>query len=147
MESLLRYIDKQVRLDLKEKMVFIGGPRQVGKTTYALTHISPPTIENPAYLNWDDLASRNSIIQGTLPADESIIILDEIHKYKKWRNLLKGFYDKKRNQHKFIVTGSARLDYYRKGGDSQYLFTASPVKSKLLPPLKTPRLLDRFWNT
>ncbi len=47
-----------------------------------------------------------------------LLIFDEIHKFAKWRNLIKGFYDKLKNTHQFIVTGSARLDYYRKGGDS-----------------------------
>lgn len=118
MSSLLRYIDKQVKADLKDKMVFIGGPRQVGKTTYSLSLIYPSRIENPAYLNWDDVESRNLIRNGTLPANTPVLILDEIHKYKNWRNLIKGFFDKKKDQHKFIITGSARLDHYRKGGDS-----------------------------
>ena len=52
------------------------------------------------------------------PPNQPVIILDEIHKYARWRNLVKGFYDTKRSQTAFIVTGSARLDYYNQGGDS-----------------------------
>lgn len=119
MSNLVRYLKKSVQADLLHKMVFIGGPRQVGKTTFALSFLTPKgLIESPAYLNWDDLHSKKLIKSGQLPGDEKIIILDEIHKYKGWRNLVKGFFDKQRNRHQFIVTGSARLDHYRKGGDS-----------------------------
>lgn len=52
------------------------------------------------------------------PGDEKLIIFDEIHKYKHWRNTIKGYWDKQKSEHQFLVTGSARLDYYRKGGDS-----------------------------
>jgi predicted AAA+ superfamily ATPase len=45
-------------------------------------------------------------------------LLDEIHKFKQWRNFIKGLYDKKKSRVAFLITGSARLDYYRKGGDS-----------------------------
>lgn len=118
MSSLRRYIFKQVQSDLKHKMVFVGGPRQVGKTTFSLSFLKKSNIENPAYLNWDDVRSRGDIKNAILPANEPLIIFDEIHKYKNWRNLIKGIYDTQRSNHKFIVTGSARLDHYRKGGDS-----------------------------
>lgn len=119
MYNLVRYLHESVAIDLKHKMVFIGGPRQVGKTTFSLEFLEPThDIEHPAYLNWDDLTSRELIKTNQLPAAEKLIILDEIHKYKNWRSLVKGFYDKQRLQHQFIVTGSARLDHYRKGGDS-----------------------------
>ncbi len=118
MHSLHRYIKSNIQDDLKQKMVFIGGPRQVGKTTLAQSLLVQGDPDSPAYLNWDDIKSKKLIKSGELPADEKIIILDEIHKYKNWRNLIKGFYDKKKSKHQFIVTGSARLDYYRKGGDS-----------------------------
>ncbi len=116
--SKKRYLETQVEASLKKKMVFIGGPRQVGKTTLSLNFIKPSTIKNPAYLNWDMASDKSSILKDELPLEQKIIIFDEIHKYKKWRNLLKGLYDKYNVDHKFIVTGSARLDYFRKGGDS-----------------------------
>lgn len=118
MHSLLRSIDSFVREDLNHKMVFIGGPRQVGKTTYSLSLLSPSIETNPAYLNWDDIKSKTLIKTGALPEQSKLIIFDEIHKYKKWRNLIKGLYDKQKSFHQFLITGSARLDYYRKGGDS-----------------------------
>lgn len=98
-------------------MVFVGGPRQVGKTTLCLSFLTPPNIENPAYLNWDSLSDKKVLKNGELPSTP-LVVLDEIHKFKPWRNLVKGFYDKKKNIQKFLVTGSARLDYYRRGGDS-----------------------------
>lgn len=113
-----RYINDSVDEDLKDKMVFVGGPRQVGKTTFALTFLSEPSEKHPAYLNWDEILTRSSLLRGELPPNEAIIVLDEIHKYARWRNLVKGFYDTKKSDVSFLITGSARLDYYSKGGDS-----------------------------
>ena len=113
-----RYIKKSVEEDLKTKMVFVGGPRQVGKTTFALTFLSDPSEKHPAYLNWDDVLVRSALLKGELPSKETCIIFDEIHKFARWRNLVKGFYDTRKSEVAFIITGSARLDYYRKGGDS-----------------------------
>ena len=113
-----RYIKKPVEEDLKSTMVFIGGPRQTGKTTFALNFLPEPSEKHPAYLNWDDPGVRPSLLKGELPANQKYIILDEIHKFARWRNLVKGFYDTNRSEISFIITGSARLDYYSKGGDS-----------------------------
>jgi predicted AAA+ superfamily ATPase len=113
-----RYIKNPVAEDLKSKMVFIGGPRQVGKTTFALTFLPDPSEKHPAYLNWDDVLVRSALLKGELPSKEKIIVLDEIHKFARWRNLVKGFYDTNKSNVAFIITGSARLDYYSKGGDS-----------------------------
>lgn len=118
MSNLVRYLEKHIKTDLKRKMVFLGGPRQVGKTTFAVSLLSPPSIENPAYLNWDDLHNKEQLKNGQLPERARLLVIDEIHKYKNWRNLIKGFFDKKRLQHQFLITGSARLDHYSKGGDS-----------------------------
>jgi predicted AAA+ superfamily ATPase len=113
-----RYIKMPVNSDLKSKMVFIGGPRQVGKTTLALSFLPEPNTKSPGYFNWDDVSDRSKLLQGELPPNEDIIILDEIHKFARWRNLVKGFFDKKREDMSFLITGSARLDYYSMGGDS-----------------------------
>lgn len=107
-----RYLAPQIIKDLNSKMVFLGGPRQVGKTT-----LSQSLFKNYAYLNWDDSDDRELILKKKLPP-EKIWIFDEIHKYKKWRNYLKGLYDKNKSSHQFLITGSARLDLYRYGGDS-----------------------------
>ena len=113
-----RYLKKAVFADLAEKMVFLGGPRQVGKTTLALGLLDGGSETHPAYMSWDDIAARKALLQGALPGDEELIILDEIHKYKGWRNLVKGFYDVNKSSKRFLVTGSAKLDHYRRGGDS-----------------------------
>ncbi len=113
-----RYIKNSVNEDLESKMVFVAGPRQVGKTTCALTFLSPSNEQHPAYLNWDDIQVRSAILRGELPPNENIVVLDEIHKFARWRNLIKGFYDTHKSNISFIITGSARLDYYSKGGDS-----------------------------
>jgi predicted AAA+ superfamily ATPase len=113
-----RYLVEPIRLDLAEKMVFLGGPRQVGKTTLALGLIPGADESNPAYLSWDDPGSQRLLLKGGLPAEQPLIILDEIHKYKRWRNLVKGFYDRYKSRKEFLITGSARLDHYRRGGDS-----------------------------
>lgn len=114
-----RYLSEIIRKNLVKKMVFIGGPRQVGKTTLALDCLNEKATEqHPAYLNWDYPPSAAKIRNLELPVSEKILILDEIHKYVRWRNLIKGIYDTQKSRHQFIITGSARLDYYRRGGDS-----------------------------
>ena len=80
-----RYLKAAVWEDLREKMVFLGGPRQVGKTTFALNLLAHGDETHPAYLSWDNLAAKRALLQGALPSDEKLIILDEIHKYKGWR--------------------------------------------------------------
>jgi len=112
-----RYLTKFVTEDLKEKMVFVGGPRQVGKTTLARKLVGNH-FQHPGYFNWDNRQDRRSIMQSSWPGDAELIILDEIHKYKKWKSLVKGEYDKLKDKYSFLITGSARLDLYRKGGDS-----------------------------
>lgn len=115
----LRYLRESVEADLAEKMVFVGGPRQVGKTTFALSLLGEGHDESsPAYLSWDALADREDILAGRIPGGQKRIVFDEIHKFARWRNLMKGLYDKNKSSVEFLVTGSARLDYYRKGGDS-----------------------------
>jgi len=113
-----RYIKRPAEEDLKTRMIFVGGPRQVGKTTFALSFLSAPSEKHPAYLNWDDIHARPSLMRGELPSNQPVIILDEIHKYARWKNLIKGFYDTQKSDTAFIITGSARLDHYSKGGDS-----------------------------
>lgn len=119
-QPIRRYLFQDVSADLARKMVFVGGPRQVGKTTFALSLLPGGRADesHPAYMTWDDLADRQRLLQGELPSGQKLILLDELHKFARWRNLLKGFYDKHHSRVSFLVTGSARLDYYRKGGDS-----------------------------
>lgn len=114
-----RYLQKPVADTLKRKMAFVGGPRQVGKTTFALGLLGDEADEtHPAYLNWDAKAGRSAIRRGELPPGEPFLLFDEVHKYARWRTLIKGIFDTERSRRRILVTGSARLDYYRKGGDS-----------------------------
>lgn len=114
MQNNPRYIVTSLLEDLKNKMVFIGGPRQVGKTTLAKKLLS----DKSNYFNWDNLEDRKSILRSKIFEKNGLIVLDEIHKYRLWRTLLKGNYDKYFPAINFLVTGSARLDHFRKGGDS-----------------------------
>lgn len=113
-----RYLQPSLLEDLKEKMVFLGGPRQVGKTTLAKNLIVKYGESHSSYFNWDIVINQKGLLQGDLPKSSEFIVLDEIHKYKKWRNLVKGYYDEYKEKKSFLVTGSARLDFFRRGGDS-----------------------------
>ena len=94
-------------------MVFVAGARQVGKTTLAR---SLPGA-SAGYLNWDVAEHCDVILRREFPTGK-LWIFDEIHKYRAWRGLLKGLYDDRRPGQRILVTGSARLDLYRHGGDS-----------------------------
>ncbi|MCM0606859.1 MAG: ATP-binding protein [Xanthomonadaceae bacterium] len=96
-------------------MVFLGGPRQCGKTTLAETLLSQTTGQ---YFNWDSSSQRKDILAEKWSDDKKLIVFDELHKYGKWKNWIKGVYDTQKNKHQFMVTGSARLDVYKRGGDS-----------------------------
>ena len=113
-----RYIKEPIAKDLKNKMVFISGPRQVGKTTLALTFLKQGVEDHPAYFNWDSRTDRQKLIREQFPARQPLLIFDEIHKYSRWRNFLKGLYDKQKSKRRFIITGSGSLRHYSKGGDS-----------------------------
>lgn len=112
-----RYLQPHIVSDLKEKMVFVGGPRQVGKTTMAKS-VGEDDFKNSIYLNWDFRDDRKKILEEKFESETDLIIFDEIHKYKNWRNYLKGEFDKNKDIFNILVTGSARLDVYRRGGDS-----------------------------
>ncbi len=108
-----RDIKKQMVRDLASyKMILLAGPRQVGKTT-----LSQSIYKSMDYMNWDIDEDRTRILEKEFKKS-SLWIFDEIHKYAKWRNYLKGIYDKLGKSQKILVTGSAKLDILRKGGDS-----------------------------
>ena len=112
-----RYLLDDVLDDLSEKMVFVGGPRQVGKTVFARDVVGA-RFPAKAYFNWDKLGDRRQALQGAWPTGADLIVLDEYHKYPKWKNWLKGEYDTAEPARRFVLTGSARLNVYRRGGDS-----------------------------
>ncbi len=113
----MRYITPHVLEDLKKKMVFVGGPRQVGKTTLAKAVISNDYPDG-RYLNWDYDEDRQDILQKKWSLDNNLLVFDELHKFPRWKTWIKGIYDVSHQIHSFLVTGSARLDIYRRGGDS-----------------------------
>lgn len=108
-----RYLQSAVAGDLRNKMVFIGGPRQVGKTSLARSLLPDPACE----LNYDVAAQRRAILRQELPPGD-FWFFDEIHKFRGWRDYLKGLFDEHGRTRRILVTGSARLDLYRFGGDS-----------------------------
>lgn len=105
-----------IKEDLSQKMVFLGGPRQVGKTTIAYQIMED--FKQSEYLNWDHLKHRQKILDQSFNPEAKLIVFDEIHKYKDWKNYVKGQHDVHGHKQSILVTGSARLDIYRKGGDS-----------------------------
>lgn len=111
-----RYLTQVIQDDLNKKMVFLGGPRQVGKTTLARS-IAELELRH-TYMNWDNPQHRLAITRQQWPPDTNCLVFDEIHKYEPWKNLIKGMWDTRINQEKFIVTGSSKLDIYRASGDS-----------------------------
>jgi len=113
----MRYIDHYILEDLRKKMVFIGGPRQVGKTTLAKMIMSRHFPEG-RYFNWDFDEDRQDILKKRWAGNNTLLVFDELHKYPKWKRWIKGVYDTANEKHSFLVTGSARLDIYRRGGDS-----------------------------
>ncbi len=141
-----RYLYSPVKRDLAKKMVFVGGPRQVGKTTMGLSFLRPSHEKNPAYLNWDILKHRQRILKNQIPLKHRLLVFDEIHKYKEWRGLLKGLYDGHRSGHSFLVTGSARLDHFSKGGDSlmgrYYYYRLHPFSLLEMNPTPNPKDLE-----
>jgi len=113
----MRYIAPYILQDLTKKMVFVGGPRQVGKTTLAQAILSS-NYPSGRYLNWDYDEDRQDILRKQWSADQKLLVFDELHKFPRWKNWIKGIYDVSHESHSFLITGSARLDVYRRGGDS-----------------------------
>lgn len=104
------------------QMAFLSGPRQVGKTTVGRRFAG-------AYLGWDNQDTREAILAGPARVAERagmaaakaapvVVAFDEIHRYSRWKTFLKGFFDEYEDRCRVVVTGSARMDVYRRGGDS-----------------------------
>ena len=112
----IRYLSDPLRQDLQKKMAFIGGPRQVGKTT--LARFLAEEYDHHLYLNWDNPKHKVQMMKQQWPPATECLVFDEIHKYDKWKNLIKGIWDTRLNKEKVLVTGSSRLDIFRRSGDS-----------------------------
>ncbi len=111
-----RALEQPIRDDLAAKMVFLAGPRQVGKTTLA-RHVLA-AWRSGVYFSWDNREDRVAMRAGRWPSGKALVVLDELHKWRDWKRWLKGEFDRHRERLAFLVTGSARLDVYRRGGDS-----------------------------
>lgn len=107
---------KRILKDLKKKMVFLSGPRQVGKTWLAKEIAE--SFADSVYLNYDSLEDRKIIKKEAWLPKTRLLILDEIHKMPGWKNYLKGVYDTRPENMMILVTGSARLEAFRQSGDS-----------------------------
>jgi uncharacterized protein len=110
-----RYLDDRVQADLAQKMVFLTGPRQVGKTTLSLQWIDR---QGGQYLIYDVPADRALMRKQLWNPQAQLLVLDEIHKMAGWKAWLKGVYDGKAAHQQLLVTGSARLDTFRQSGES-----------------------------
>lgn len=113
---MIRQQKQQIINDLSKKMVFITGPRQVGKTWLAKEIARD--FSKSLYLNYDSAGDREIIKKEAWLDDTRLLILDELHKMKAWKNYLKGVYDTKPDEMMILVTGSARLEAFRQQGDS-----------------------------
>lgn len=109
-----RSLERKIKTDLDQKIVLLSGPRQVGKTTLAKA-LYPDSCE---YFNMDSEEHRILVRRQAWRRDCDLVIFDELHKIKKWKSWIKGIYDTEGARPRLLVTGSSRLDTYRKGGDS-----------------------------
>jgi uncharacterized protein len=114
------------QLSADKSMIMLAGPRQAGKTTFA-RDIVAKDFSDVIYFNWDISGDKRRLVEDPLfftkiplssISSKPLVILDEIHKYRNWKNYLKGVYDQFWDQYHFLVTGSGRLEYSRKAGDS-----------------------------
>lgn len=139
--AMQRYCDPFIYEDLAKKMVFIGGPRQVGKTTLSKALCRGKFVKN-TYLNWDHDEDRRAILNKQWLSENALIIFDELHKYPRWKSWIKGIVDTKPPQQQYLVTGSARLDVYKREGDSlmgrYHYWRLHPFTIDELPPELSP---------
>lgn len=119
LEDLLVHIHQQWG-----KMVLLSGPRQVGKTTLAREY--QKRYAHSVYFNWDNFDDQKKLLADPYffrnldrtPPERPLVIFDEIHKYARWKNYLKGVFDTYGKDFDFLITGSSRLDLLKRGGDS-----------------------------
>lgn len=149
MKNLSRYLQPQISNDLHRKIILLAGPRQCGKTTLVKS-----LSKNYDYLNYDSLDDRADILERKWDRKKELLILDELHKMPKWKAWLKGIYDKEGLSPALIVTGSARLNAFKKTGDSlagrHFYFRLHPFDMKELTSSKIhvseQEMFDRLLN-
>lgn len=111
-----RYLYQQIRQDIDRKLVVLTGPRQVGKTT--LSQHLMEELPGSQYLNFDVMPHRQIIEAQIWRKSAPLLIFDEIHKMTDWKKWLKGVFDGRAQGQRILVTGSARMETFRQGGDS-----------------------------
>ena len=116
MTTIARTLEPVVSEDLDtRKIVLVSGPRQCGKTTLARRLLEK---RGGAYFNWDVAEHRRALKAGHLDIRQPLWVFDELHKWRRWRAFLKDMSDSFGKHHRMLVTGSARLEIYGRGGDS-----------------------------
>ncbi len=133
-----RYLEGAIKRDLSKKIVLLSGPRQVGKTT-----LSKQLFDSFAYLSFDAASDRSTIEKEEWPKNVDLVIFDELHKRKLWKSWIKGIFDTRGIPPALLVTGSARLDLLRKGGDS----LAGRFFSHRLHPLTVREIVAELGET
>lgn len=111
-----RHLVARIRADLPRKLVILTGPRQAGKTTLARQLLAD--YPRAQYLNWDVPADREIIATGAWSPRAGLVVFDEIHKMRDWKTFLKGAWDGRSTDQAMLVTGSARMETFRQGGES-----------------------------
>ena len=164
-----KYLKYWQELSASKEMIFLSGPRQSGKTTLAEKMIGS-VFKNVSYFNYDFIESKRILREDPYffekidrkDASLPLVIFDEIHKHDKWKNYLKGVYDKFYDQYCFLVSGSGRLDTFQKNGDSlagrYFMFHLYPLtlgelgNSHLSPddflndPIVVPMFKKELWD-
>ncbi len=146
----MRYLNVDIKRDLAKKAILLAGPRQCGKTTLA------KNLDNKGYyLNWDIRQDQKIIREETWPKNAPLIILDELHKLPRWKNYLKGVIDRYLNNPPLLITGSARLETFRKQGDAltgrSFYYRLHPIDTAeshlFLPNLSVNERMQRLLIT
>lgn len=150
MVVMQRYLEKYIQNDLNRKIILITGPRQTGKTT--LSKMLKNTYD---YFNYDNAEDRLGLLEKSWDRSKELVILDELHKLNNWKSWLKGVYDTEGIPPAIVVTGSAKLDTYKKVGDSLagrfFQFRLHPLDVKEIhqthDPQNTKEVLDTLLKT
>ena len=144
-----RTLQSYIENDLPSKIVLLTGPRQCGKTTLA------KQLYDDAYdyFNYDSAASRIALKEQSWDRKKRLLIFDELHKMKNWKQWLKGIYDTEGIPPEILVTGSARLNTHKKVGDSlagrYFQYRLHPLDMKelvLFYGQDTDALFDQLWR-